>query len=228
MTAEELMNKLQSDPAYVQQMKDKDREWQERVIQNHKAAAPIVADLVGAGFNIESIADLRHQGKKYPLAIPILLRWLPQVDNMAVKEEIVRDLSVPWAKPQAAPALIEEFQRGDPVNWSGLRWTIGNALSIVADDSVFPEIAQLARDRKYGRAREMLALALGNMRNPAAVDVLIELLDDRDVAGHAVMGLGKLKAAKARSKIEPFLQHEKAWVRKEAKKALAKIDRKRS
>jgi len=37
--------------------------------------------------------------------------------------------------------------------------------------------------------------------------------------------LGKLKAEKARPYIERFLDHPKAWVRREAKKALAKLDK---
>jgi len=34
-----------------------------------------------------------------------------------------------------------------------------------------------------------------------------------------------LKAKQARSDVEKFLTHPKAWVRREAKKALKKIDR---
>jgi HEAT repeat protein len=63
------------------------------------------------------------------------------------------------------------------------------------------------------------------MKDPRAVDVLIDLLDDDDVAGHAVVGLGKLRASKARQRVEEFLAHPKAWVRREAKRALAKIDK---
>ena len=71
----------------------------------------------------------------------------------------------------------------------------------------------------------MVAVALGNMKDPRAVDVLIELLEDEEVAGHALLALGKLKSSKAKPYIEPFLGHPKAWVRKEAKRALAKIDK---
>lgn len=49
------------------------------------------------------------------------------------------------------------------------------------------------------------------------------LLDDEEVAAYAVMVLGKLKAPEARAGIEGFLDHPEAWVRKEAKKALAKL-----
>jgi HEAT repeat protein len=69
-------------------------------------------------------------------------------------------------------------------------------------------------------------LALGNLTHPRVVDVLVELLGDEEVAGHAVIALGKLRAPSARAALEPFLDHHKAWVRQEARKALAALGRK--
>jgi HEAT repeat protein len=107
----------------------------------------------------------------------------------------------------------------------GMKQAIGNALSIVADDSVFQDIVALVGDKRHGQARVMVVEGLANMRDPQAVDVLCELLEDEEVAAHAVVALGKLKAGRARPQIEPFLSHSEGWVRKEAKRALAKIDR---
>src|SRR5262249_28304909 len=133
-------------------------------------------------------------------------------------------LSDRWAKPIAAPALIEEFIRADDSSSGRLRWTIANALEVVADDSVFDDIVRLLRDKKCGKARQMLALALGNMKRRDAVLVLTELLQDDEVAGHAIIALGKLKAKEARSAVEPFLHRGKAWVCKEARRAIKKMD----
>jgi hypothetical protein len=160
----------------------------------------------------------------YPAAVPILLRWLPKVTERSVKEDIIRTLSVPWARPAAIQPLIAEFRGTTPDD--GIGWVIGNALEVVADDSVFDDIVELANDRSYGRSREMVVAALGNMKSAKAREILIDLLDDDEVAGYAVMGLGKLRATEARPKVERFLKHSEDWVRKEAKKALAKMDRK--
>jgi len=97
---------------------------------------------------------------------------------------------------------------------------------VVADDSVFDDIVALVKDKRHGRAREMLAVALANMKNPKAVDVLIELLDDEEIAGHALSALRKLAPPEAREAIEPFVNHPKTWARNEAKRALKKIDNK--
>jgi hypothetical protein len=203
--------------------KERRRDAQKEEFAN--LSAPILSELTAVGLNYSSTEELRHSGERYEKAVPILINWLPLIKNQRLKESIVRALSVPWAKPVAALPLIAEFKNAVGLTSDSLKWAIGNALSIVADDNVFNEIAELVKDKRHGKAREMLAIALGNMKGPRTVDLLIELLSDDQVAGHALMSLGKLKAQKARPNIELLLNHPKPWVRKEAKRALAKLDK---
>ena len=79
---------------------------------------------------------------------------------------------------------------------------IGNSLYVVADRSVVEDIIRLATDKTHGRAREMLVATLGRFKTPETTRVLIELLDDADVAAHAAKALGKQKAAEARASDE--------------------------
>ena len=118
--------------------------------------------------------------------------------------------------------MLEEFHKA-ATREASIGWVIGNALEVLADDSVFDEVAKIATDKRHGRSREMVVAALGNMKNPRAKDILIALLDDDEVAGYAVMGLGRQKAKEAKERIEPFLRHPQEWVRNEAKKALRRI-----
>ena len=124
--------------------------------------------------------------------------------------------------------MLDELRRLRDSEDRSLRFAVANALSEVADDSVFNEVVELARDRRYGwEERGVLAQALANMRDERerAIAVLRELLTDDDaVAINAVIALGELRAEEARAEIEPFLEHEEAWVRQEAKKALRKLD----
>ncbi len=183
----------------------------------------MLAELAALGFEVRSPAELPKLRVRYDRALPALTKWLSLVSHCGVKEEIVRALSVPFAT-QAAPLLIEEFRRAGS-NCASLKWAIGNALEVVAGDAVFDDLAAIVQDRSHGKAREMAVAALGNMSDARAADVLVELLDDDEVAGHAIFGLRKLKAATARGPLLRFLDHPKAWVRKEAKKAITAIDR---
>jgi hypothetical protein len=197
---------------------------QRRIALNKEASKPVLAELSQIGFDVEWIADLYNKPFDYRRAIPILLKWLPRIENPDVKEAIVRALSVPWAKHTvAAKLLVEEFRK--QVEDRSLKWAIGNALSVVADDDVLNDIIGLIKNKAHGRAREMLAVSLGNMKTPDVKYFLIDLLEDEDLAGYAIIALGKLKSKEARSAIERFLTHPKSWVRSEAKKALARIDK---
>lgn len=201
---------------------------QEQAVQEYlQVAAPLLSELAEAGLPVETISELYQKKFNYKNAVPILLKWIPHISNLYVLDDIVRALTDKRAKPIAAPVLIMLFKQVGNLTGSDIRWTIGNALSVVADDSVFDEVVELVTDQRYGRDREMLAVALGNMKNPKVVDVLISLLSDEQVAGHALIALGKLKAEQARPFIQSFLEHPKAWVRKEARRALNKLDRKR-
>ncbi len=202
-----------------------DQRRQRAVAENLKAASPVVQELRAAGFPVEHIADLFNRKMDYRRAITILLRWLPLVDNKAVKQDIVRALSVKWARPSAAKTLVDEFLAADSKSDGSLKWAIGNALSVVADDTVFDDLVAIACDQAQGRAREMVVVALGNMRDPRAAGVLMGLLDDQEVAGHAIIALGKLRPSGARQRLERFLGDPRAWVRTEARRAVAKIDR---
>lgn len=127
---------------------------------------------------------------------------------------------LPYAAPAAASALVDEFKKASD---DGLRWTIANALEVVAGDAEFDELVRLVRDKRYEKSRQMLTFALAKMRNPRAPSVLMESLDDEQTVGHAVMALGRLKAVEARARLEELTRHPKRWIRDEARNALASM-----
>jgi hypothetical protein len=186
----------------------------------------ILADLAVAGFVTASISDLRRSGLRYRDAIPVLLEWLARVADPRLKGELVRALSVPWAKPAAIHPLVDQYRLVDDSldpTGMGLRWTIGNALEVLFDDAAFDAYVELVRDERYGKARQMVVLGLGKSKRPEAVHVLMSLLDDPDIDGHVVKALGRLNAPTARPALEAKLNDKRAWVRGEARKALARL-----
>ena len=54
---------------------------------------------------------------------------------------------------------------GQGEGYTSFKWAIGAALWVVADDGVFEQVVELVQDKRHGKAREMLAVALGNMRD---------------------------------------------------------------
>jgi hypothetical protein len=212
---------VQIDPRSIEA---REAEREGRAFVNRRAMAPLMEELKRAGFAVNWVSDLRQCGD-YREALPILLKWLPIIENTDVKTDIVRRLSVPAAKPFALPVFLDEYRRVTDKDGE-LSMALGNGLEIFADDSIFDNLAILAEDRARGEGRPFVVLGLGKMRNPRAIEVLIRLLDDKDVAAWAIIALGKLGAGEARSQIKRFIEHPDSYVRREAKKALARIDKK--
>jgi HEAT repeat protein len=188
----------------------------------------VVDALRRSGLHVNSVYDLVNETRAYSSAIPVLVMHLPEVKDLGVKESIVRALSVKEARGLAGPALIREFRslphegsERDAVQM--FKWAVGNALSVVATESDYGDLVELLRDERHGKAREMLPIALARTGAPRAVEVLIDMLGDEQVAGHAITALGRLKALQAREPIERFLTDSRTWVRREAKKALERL-----
>ncbi|WP_162799159.1 HEAT repeat domain-containing protein [Nocardioides sp. 616] len=166
----------------------------------------LLRELEEVGYSVGSLADLRTSGVRYREAISVVLSGLRRATtDHKVKGEIVRALSVPWAKPAATGPLIEEFMQVEDETGMGLRWTVGNALEVLWDDARFDDLVALARDESFGMAREMVVLGLGRSKKPEAGEVLLELLEDPVVSGHAVKALRKLKVPAARAGLERML-----------------------
>jgi hypothetical protein len=182
----------------------------------------LTAEIRAAGFHVDSVSQLRTSGRRYRQAVPILLRWLAIAKSTSEKEEIVRALSVPWAKPDALAPLILEFRKTKETLPGGqnLRWAIGNAIEVLWDDSMYDQLAKLAGDPSFGKAREMVVLGLAKSSYPGANALLSELTSDPDVYGHAVMALARCKPPAAPEVLQRFSDDPKAWVRKEVRRAL--------
>lgn len=180
-----------------------------------------------AGTNVRSVFDLVNSKAHYPKAIYILLAFLPSINDKWIKEGVVRALTVKEARGKADQVLVKEFEAISPEDSQrqNLKWAIGNALAVVATDAVAADLLRLAQDKIHGKTREMLVVALGNLHTEKSIDILINLLRDKEVCGHAIIALRKLKARKAEPFIKPFTAHSKAWIRREAQKALSTFAR---
>jgi HEAT repeat protein len=228
VTADDLIDTLLTDEAFLQRHRAQQQQRRENRQRYDDASVGLFADLAKANIPVKSLAELRRGRYGGPTVLAILVDWLRRVTYRPLKRDIIATLGSRWARPLAAGPLVEEFRRIDPSDDSGdasLRWAISDALERVADESILDGVVEIATSREHGVHRGPAVVALGNMgkARDRVVPLLIDLLQDRDVAGYAVMGLGKLKASEALYAIEPFAKHPEGWVRREAKKAIGRM-----
>jgi hypothetical protein len=229
------MSELESDSDHAARTAEAERQREAAASEFRRSAEPLKASLRAAGLPDAGFGTfVSPRGAEYfgrpefdhQRSVPILLDWLPRVDDPRVKEAIVRHLSTKYAKPVAARPLIEEFRRS-PVEQHALNWAIGNALAVVAGNDVLAELLELAQDPSHGPARQMIVLRLGRApKRPEIAEALIRLVEDEDVALHAMSALRQqLGPAGARPYLERLKDHPSERIRGHAAKELKKVDR---
>jgi HEAT repeat protein len=223
--ADDQMRELEQGPGFLARRAELDRAIEARRETMHDASKPVLADLGQVGVRLASLGE-PISDKDRPAALRVFMRWLPLVTNRDVKEVLVRGLSVPAAGKAGARCLIDALVReGTDGRDESLMWAMGNGLEVLSKFAPLEELIQLAESSPLGEARQMVVLALAKHRDPSVVPVLVRLLDDETVCGHAVAALAKLKVPSTRSHLESFVSHRKPWIRNEAKKGLRGIQK---
>jgi hypothetical protein len=206
-------------------------------------ARGLAADLEHAGIDASGFGEFASRSITgtgiepsrfdYERAMPILIKWLPLVETSELKEVIARGMTgEPSARGEGAKALLSEFRRV-PDDELSLKWAIGNALSTLADASLADGLIDLLKDPSQGKGRQMLCEALRRTNDPRAPDVLINLISDPDVGGHAIAALcdyGPKSSVpyleKARPALENVLvdQSSSDLAKRMARKSLERLD----
>jgi HEAT repeat protein len=184
----------------------------------------IKSELAKVGVSINSVYDLVNTNQPYPSAVPVLLNLLKVgIEDVGTREGVIRALAVKEAVGKASSILLAEYDKV-PRSQMMLRWAIGNTIYTTITEADVESIVPIVMDKENGISRQMFVAALGKVKSAKAEDVLITLLDDDDVASHSLEALGRIKSSKAKDKIAALTTHPRALIRREALKALKKIE----
>jgi hypothetical protein len=185
------------------------------------AAVGLARQLELAGFRIDRLRELRHREVGDRHALPILLTWLSRELPAPLKGDIAYVLGSRWAQPEGGRALLAEYHRIDALTDGAaarVRAALCTSLERVADDTMFDDLVEIARDPTHRSERGMAIVALGNMRDArtGAVDELVALLADDEAALFALLGLLKLDAREAIRQVAFATRHRNPVVRQVA------------
>lgn len=168
--------------------------------------------------------------------IDVLVELLHKARDPIVKLQVVKALCGPYRSSygRVEKVLLDEYldlaDSQDLPGVDSLTWGIGNCLEIITSSASkhLDSYKSIVENRNYGSSRQMLVIALSKFDKNKVEDALIGLLDDPEVAGHAVMALGKIKSAKALPKLKKYEGSPVAWIKREAKKSVQLIEAKKS
>ena len=138
------------------------------------------------------------------------------------------------ALPAQYPGAFTLEHRGHSIIWynfESLVWTLGESFrrvlkrqrSLRRSVPLWSQVEALCLDSRYGKGRESFTMLLGQYGGLARVPVLVRLLDDPAVHGHALYALRLLGAPEGRDRAKQLLGSPKAWICREARKYLAEV-----
>jgi len=186
------MARLEADPDWVAKRAEEESVRQQREAEYRRAEEPLVAELRGAGYAVESAWDLVNTSTPYPEALPILLSHLQRPYPGAVREGIARALAVRPAR-FGWDVLTRLFRQETEER---VKDGLAVAIAATADEEVIDEVIALARDRQHGSSRLLLLRALERSKSPRARAALMELGTDPELEKEIQVNLRRLKTSK--------------------------------
>ena len=135
ITASELIERLERDPDYRARRAQQDAASAEKAAVCAADEKQLVSEIRALGYDIDSVYDLvnntphpvltRRFLGPYPRAYPILVRHLHLEHHPAIREGVIRSLTIRDGGVPVEKALLDEFDRETDKH---LRWVLASAL----------------------------------------------------------------------------------------------------
>lgn len=172
----------------------------DEVEAGRRAAEPLLMELRAAGFPAYDLGDFARQKLPSKQAAEILVKWLLHIEDPFARSDIATALTEVKARSVATQPLLDLFRGLPPEAWEKDR--VAAAVGTLARDEHFEQVAELVRDPRHAHYRHYLFWAIGYMKDPRAVDLCLELLDDEELEMSALRSLADLKSERARPVLE--------------------------
>jgi len=215
------------------------QDWMQRLPARYKHGERgfdrrIMEELAAVGVPCYTLGDLSNRVPTIPQGIPIFIDWLTHLEDRipgaetphreAIRAGLIRNLKDPAARgnPAAINALVVQMRRQPPLR-SGLIGYATEALAHIATKLDFPTIIELIEELlPLGAVVGPLIEYLGKVKTDEARELALRFLDTPSTY-FALRALIQMKAPGVRAKVEPYLTHDNASIRKEARRAMARL-----
>lgn len=223
-TAGELPRESHQGPDFWKRESSRIKAQKEREAELIQIESPILEDLRKVGLNVDSVDDLLRlrwdthaSGKEIT---QILLRWIPVVSDLMVREMLVRALGGIKGSFDGRP-LIDLFETTQSET---RRWVIANTLSLTRPTGVAEWLTKAVVNRSFGKSREMLLVAAARLLPREVANPLLASVFD-EFPGHTAMALAKCGGEQELRLLREKRDSAESWVRKEIDKAIRAIEK---
>ena len=175
-------------------------------------------DRILAGYGL-TYDDVRHLGK--PLPRPAIEKLMTLCEKAPSGTAMgIHILLTEVARPDrefVARWLVEEFKKPRASDQLGVR------IYDIAVPAIGDELVKIIENRRFGRRRGSICMALAKVKHKRAAEVIASVLEEDGCTIWAIRCLAKLKATQYVDDIRKYLRDRDSDVRREAKKTLNKL-----
>jgi hypothetical protein len=105
-----------------------------------------------------------------------------------------------------------------------IRQIIKDCPALQRDDGLYRRFLQICLNRNAKRGRQSFILLFGYKRFMLYAESLVTQIDDKNVEGHVVSVIQKMKAPGYKNLMKPYADHRNAWIRNAAKRYLTDFE----
>ncbi len=158
-----------------------------------------------------------------------ILRRIEAGDKSLDQEAVAQAIRILCERWRDALTSVEmQGVEGAP-DWASYEmriWDLGESLRLLmkrrkdwrGKEKLLDSVADVLSNKEYGKGRQTFALLLGDFGSGEYGDTLAAVLDDPEVAGHAVKALTKARIAGHEKAVRRLAEDATGWVRSAAKK----------
>ncbi len=222
ITAEELMQQMESDPEFLARRAEKAARHQRRAEELRQAQTPFLAALSEAGFPVATVEEIRQRYKPLPKQLSqLIIDWIPRIEHPAAQQWVAWALLAAPKRSLDGRSLTPLF---DATKNDELKWAIADVIEQTRPQHLEGWMITAIKNWRSGNSRNLLASAIAKMLpTDQAVSVLIEVFDDIPMG--AAHPLGKVGGEKVREFLTAKLPSATGPLRREIRQAIASIDR---
>ena len=196
-----------------------------------RQSVPLMQALSEVGIYVDTPSRLLSMDYDYELVIPLLLKHFEMPYPQGTREGILRAICVREASHLVSPKLVELFPLEKDKSVKSL---IANALTVVCRPEEIEHILGFINDPQHGETRKGFLAILARILKAQSIPILLSLLKkespletdidiEQDFYTKIIETLGKVKAKEALPLIEKLTQHEKRYIRTQARRALKRL-----
>lgn len=189
ITAQDLLAKLATDPAYQALREAKDRELADIADQRRREQQPLLDDLASVGVQVDHVYRLLEMPDPDQRIYPILLVHITKPYSIDLLDWIGRAMGRKAARPTVWDALINII-KSDVLEGRGMDGAIA-AISEMARPGDLSALIELLGDRSLGSSRILLVRNLTRSKRPEARAALLRLQADSDLKKEITIRLSR-------------------------------------